>query len=70
MRKYQKPHLCRHAGENFNVLISAKDSCPKLHHILKRLKGQGIVPPRAPMISKATCRECTYFEPREVPRED
>jgi hypothetical protein len=51
IRKYQKPHLCKHAKQCLNVLVRVKESCQLCND--------------SGAVSKGICRECDYFQTEE-----
>lgn len=55
IRKYQKPHLCKHSERALNVIVQVKESC-------KSTERRGM---REDYVEKKTCRECGHFELRE-----
>lgn len=58
IRKYKKPHLCKHVIEVLNTFVAVSDDCI----YWRSQESFGI---DQDFVFKITCRECKHFELKE-----
>ena len=55
IRRYKKPHLCKHVKQTFDQFVRTVNTCPNLNKWGNKKD----------LVDKKNCRECKYFELKE-----